>query len=84
MAIKGDWSDHDNKRYTGKLDRQSVSRTEGYEVEYFIDHYLETHGFAINNSNRDVATRALEDYPGRAPIQRGALTKFLETRIVKA
>lgn len=83
MATKGDWSDHDNKRYIGKLDRQSVSRTEGYEVEYFIDHYLETRGFPYTNANRDIVRKALEDYPGHAPIQRGDLAKFLDNKFKK-
>ncbi len=44
MAELGDWSDHDNKKYIGKLDRIYVSMTEGYEVGYFIDKYLKDHG----------------------------------------
>lgn len=28
MATLGDWSDHDNKKYVGKLDRIYVSMTE--------------------------------------------------------
>ena len=36
MATKGDWSDHDNKKYIGKLDRIYVSLSETWEVEYFM------------------------------------------------
>lgn len=42
MADLGDWSSHDNKRYIGKIDRIYVAMTETYEVEYFIDQYLES------------------------------------------
>lgn len=77
---KGDWSKHDNKRYVGKLDRQYVSMSEGYEVEYFIDHYLDSRGKAVSNKNRDIVTAALESYSGKAPYPRGALTAFLDSK----
>jgi hypothetical protein len=76
--VKGDWSTHDNKRYIGKIDRIYVSMSEDYEVEYFIDHYLETHGYVISHKNRDIITAALEDYPGRAPFKRDDLNAYLE------
>lgn len=85
MATKGDWSSHDNKKYIGKLDRIYVSTTETYEVEYYIDHYLQTHGFTVNNHNhnRDVVAAYLEKYPGRAPFKRVDLDAHLEQRIKK-
>lgn len=83
MAIKGDWSGHDNKRYIGKLDRIYVSMTEEYEVEYYIDHYLETRGYGITNANRDVITAELESYPGRAPWKRVDLDAYLDRRVSK-
>ncbi|NGY06624.1 hypothetical protein [Solimonas terrae] len=83
MSKKGDWSDHDNKRYRGKIDRMYVSDTEYYEVEYYIDHYLESKGFAINNANRDVVAREMESFPGRAPHKRADMDKFLDGRIKK-
>jgi hypothetical protein len=78
MPIKGDWSDHDNKRYRGKLDRIYVAPSEAYEVEYFIDHYLETRKYAISNGNRDKVAAALEKYPGRTPFKRDELNKYLD------
>ncbi|WP_049411979.1 hypothetical protein [Stenotrophomonas maltophilia] len=77
MEQLGDWSKHDNKKYIGKIDRIFVSMTEDYEVEYFIDHFLETHRYPVNNENRDIVAAALEDFPGRAPFKREDLTKFL-------
>lgn len=76
---KGDWSKHDNKKYVGKLDRMYVSMSEGYEVEYFIDHYLDTRGKGVTNSNRDKIVGALQSYPFPAPYSRGALSMFLDS-----
>ncbi len=83
MAELGDWSGHDNKKYIGKIDRIYVSMTEDYEVEYFIDQYLKTKGFAVNNGNRDVIAGEMEKYPGRAPIKRDELVAFLDGRVKK-
>ncbi len=80
---KGDWSSHDNKRYRGKIDRVFVSMTETYEVEYYIDHYLESRGFDISNKNRDVITDALEQFHGRAPFKRTDLDAFLDGKFKK-
>jgi hypothetical protein len=83
MAELGNWSDHDNKKYIGKLDRIYVSMTEHYEVEYFIDKYLKDHGFSVSNKSRDVIAGALEQYPGKAPFKRDDLIAFLDKRITK-
>ncbi len=78
MATLGDWSTHDNKKYIGKLDRIYVSKTEDYEVEYFIDHYLETRNYLISNKNRDIVTKYLEAYSRKAPIKRDDLNAYLD------
>lgn len=83
MAELGNWSNHDNKKYIGKLDRIYVSMTEAYEVEYFIDHYLQTLSFDRSNSNRDIVTAALEAYQGTKPYKRDDLNKFLDSRFKK-
>ena len=80
MANFGDWSNHDNKRYVGKIDRVNVSMTEDYEVEYFIDRYLSTRGFSLSNRNRDLITQALEAFPGEAPYKREELNAYLDGR----
>jgi hypothetical protein len=83
MAELGDWSDHDNKKYIGKLDRIYVSMTEDYEVEYFIDKYLKDRSYAVSNKNRNVIAEALEQYPGRTPFKRDDLIAFLDKRFPK-
>lgn len=75
---KGDWSKHDNKRYVGKIDRINVSLSESWEVEYFIDHYLQTRGFTVSNANRDKVVTALENFQGRAPYKRDDLNAYLD------
>ena len=79
MATLGDWSDHDNKKYVGKLDRIYVSMTEYYEVGYFIDHYLKNHNYLVSNENRNKVTAALEKYPGKAPFKRDELNQYLDS-----
>lgn len=83
MEQLGDWSKHDNKKYIGKIDRIFVSMTEDYEVEYFIDHYLQTHKYTVNNENRNIIAAALEGFPGRAPFKRDDLTQFLDAKFRK-
>lgn len=78
MAAMGNWSDHDNKKYIGKIDRIHVSMTEHYEVEYFIDQYLKTRNYAVSNANRDKVAKALETYPGKAPFKRDELNQYLD------
>ena len=82
-TINEDWNEDDNKRYRGKIDRVSVSRTEYYEAHYFIDHYLETHKYAKSDANRKRVGDAMDLYPGRAPIQRDELTDWLNNRFAK-
>ena len=79
--LNEDWNDEDNKRYRGKIDRVFVSLTEYYESHYFIDHYLESHKSTVNAANRKVIGDAMDRYPGRAPVQRTELTKWLDTQI---
>lgn len=78
MENLGDWSDHDNKKYIGKIDRIYVSMSENYEVEYFIDKYLLDNNRKINNNNRDYVVNLLEIFPGKAPFKRDDLIKFLD------
>lgn len=78
MEELGNWSKHDNKKYIGKIDRIYVSMSENYEVEYFIDAYLESRNFKVSNKNRDIITNALEKYNGKAPIKRDDLNTYLD------
>lgn len=79
MTDLGDWSNHDNKRYIGKIDRIHVAMSETYEVEYFIDQYLKTRKYAVSNENRDKVANALEKFGGRAPFKRDELNQYLDS-----
>jgi hypothetical protein len=75
---KGDWSKHDNKKYIGKIDRVFVALSEPWEVEYYIDHYLETRKYPVNNKSRNIVAADLENAPGRAPHKREDLDTYLD------
>lgn len=75
-----DLNEDDNKRYRGKLDRMYVSLSEEYEVNHFIDEFLETHGAAINAKNRDSIRLLLKRCPLKAPIKRDELTKWVASK----
>ncbi|GAB7547484.1 hypothetical protein [Cupriavidus sp. 8B] len=77
---KGDWSGKDNKHYRRHFDRIYVSETEEWEVEYFIDHYLKTHGYDTSQQRREAILWAISEYPGRKPILRTQLTASLEKK----
>jgi hypothetical protein len=75
------WNTQDNKRYRGKIDRIYVSRTETYEVDYFVDDYLRTRSYAVNDESRRAMHGWLDAYPGRAPILRTDLEKWLDANV---
>ena len=82
MALqKSDWKHEDNKHYRGHLDRIYVSTTEEWEVGYFVDKYLKDHNSTTSDKNRDVIMQNIAAYPGKKPILRTELTKFLDGKI---
>lgn len=78
---KSTWPHADNKHYRGHLDRIFVSTSEEWEVGYFVDHYLKSHNCDTNSGERNVVMENIAAYPGRKPILRTELTKFLDGRI---
>lgn len=72
------WNSEDNKHYRGPIDRIFVSRTEEYEVDYFIDQYLKTRSYEVTDENRKKVGKKMEGYSGRAPILRTDLEAFLD------
>ena len=75
------WNTQDNKHYRGTIDRIYVSDTESYEVDYFIDEYLKTRNYTVNDQNRRTIGQWLETYQGRAPHRRNVLNQFLDTNV---
>lgn len=75
------WNQQDNKRYTGIGDQIFVSLTESYERQYFVDAYLRRRQALITDGNRRVVNAHIDQYTGRAPILRSALTLYLDGRI---
>lgn len=72
------WNSEDNKHYRGPIDRVFVSRTETYEVKYFIDDYLKTRSYALSDENRKIVGDKMMKYTGKAPILRTDLDAFLD------
>lgn len=78
---KSDWPHKDNKHYKGHLDRIYVSEEEEWEIGYFVDKYLEDHNYPKNEQNRTALMSHIANYPGKAPIKRADLKKFLDDKI---
>lgn len=68
----------DDKRITGPLDRQWVSRTEPYELRAFVDAYLRSRNFEATDKNREIVRHAVMNYSGRSPIARDLLVAYLD------
>ena len=81
MTELGDWSNHENGRYIGKIDRIYISMTDYYFAEYFIDTYLKNRGYTINNRNRNIIATELERYNGEHPYSVSDLLFYLDRRI---
>lgn len=77
------WSNQDNKKQTGKIDRIYVSPTESYELEHFVTHYLQSERFNVTEKNAKVIRNAIDEYPGAPPVKRDDLTAFLNERFKK-
>lgn len=73
------WHDHPTPN---AIDKVFVSQTETREVHHFVDHYLATHNYTVDESNRRIVRDALKQFPGRAPVKRDDLTTFLDSRFL--
>ncbi|MHC8404315.1 hypothetical protein [Pseudomonas sp. TMB3-21] len=72
------WQRSDKKRYSGKIQSIFVSLTDSWDVEHFIDEYLELRGFQVNDMNRDRIALRLEAVPGRPPYRAVQLVAWLD------
>lgn len=73
----------DDKHIVDNRDRRWVSRTEPYELRYFIDAYLQARNFEVSERNRDIIRRAVMAYPATGPILRETLVAHLDRLYVK-
>ena len=78
------WPNQDNKKYRGVIDRIFVSLSEAWEVDYYVGHYLKSHGYADTDSNRSVIHAEMDKFPGRAPIKRTDMDAWLDKRVSRA
>jgi hypothetical protein len=75
------WNQQDNKAYRGPIDRAFVSLTEPYEVTYFVDEYLSSRNYAVNDQTRQNIGGRLKRCALRAPIKRDELARWLDQDI---
>lgn len=73
----GDWSGHANQQYVGKIDKVTVSPTQTWTPEYYIDHFLHSNQRPITDWNRNVICAALGKYNGAPPFNRFDLDRHL-------
>lgn len=69
----------DNPRYTGYLDQIRVDKTEGYEVLYFCNRFLETHNVTETLTNFRRVETLLKSTPASLIILRTELYGFIES-----
>jgi hypothetical protein len=74
MRLHEIWRDEDNKKIVGKPDSIYVSRTEGYELRYFIESILDEASKPHTDGNKQAVLDAILSFPGKAPILRTDLT----------
>jgi hypothetical protein len=65
------------------IDRVFVSQTESWEVNHFVDHYLRSNNYSVDENNRQIVRDAMKHFPGRAPVKRTDLTAFLDSRFAR-
>lgn len=71
---KGDW---DNLNERGKRDRIWLARTEYWELDYFIDHYIQLRNYEKSDKSREIVRKAINGYTGQTPIKREDMEAYL-------
>ncbi len=77
MKRTGNWDDPNER---GKKDRIWLSRTEYWEMSYFIEQYIKTRGWPDNEKNREAFRAGINGYTGSAPIKREDMDKYLDAK----
>ncbi|MCK6507158.1 hypothetical protein L6R53_27945 [Myxococcota bacterium] len=72
------WSDTDKKKVRGPVDRIWVSTTESWELAYFIDAYLRSRGYNVDDSNQQIVRASIARYTGTPPVSRTELEAYLD------
>lgn len=72
------WNASVSKHYRGPIERVYVSLREAYDVDEYIERYLRTRGYALNDDNRRMVGGKLEKFLGRVPYLQQDLNAFLD------
>ncbi|TDV43764.1 hypothetical protein EC919_11511 [Pseudomonas graminis] len=73
-------SQSETRYHTGKVESVFVSVAEAWQVERFIEAYLELRGYQLTESNRFLLTQQLEAAPGRPPYRIESLVSWLDEK----
>jgi hypothetical protein len=66
-----------SRQHHGAPDYDYASFVESYEIDAYIDDYLQKRGFVVNDATRAAVRLVLERYRGPAPYPRVELDRFL-------
>ncbi|WP_323772651.1 hypothetical protein [Alcanivorax sp.] len=78
------WKDDDDKEITGPKDGIWVSPTETWEIDHFVEEYLKDHSYKVNDKNRAIVKRTIDNYSGSNPIKRDDLIDYLNQKFKKS
>ena len=65
------------------IDKVFVSQTESWEMKYFVDHYLKTNNYTVDENNRGIVRDAINEFQGHPPVKRADLTTFLDAKFTR-
>ena len=72
------WSNTDNPNIRGPADSTYVSLTEQWERDRFIDSYLKSRNYSVNDESRRIVANDLKACTLPAPILRTTLEVWLD------
>jgi hypothetical protein len=73
-----DWPEPDKLNERGERDRRFVSLTEKWEIDNFINSYLNTRGCARTDLMVRTVEAAIAGFAGSSPVPRDDLTAYLD------
>lgn len=72
------WNVSASDHYHGPIERVYVSLREVYAIDEYIDRYLRSRGYALNDDNRRMVGQKLETFEGRVPFLQQDLDVYLD------
>jgi hypothetical protein len=63
------------------MEKIYVSWTEQWPVAQYIDHYLKSRRYAVNDLSRAAIRMLVAQYPGRPPLKKSDLDFYLDANV---